>query len=134
LRPFRDSDRHADRFHWYGSDGGSPELIISRVIFSIDGKDITIPPHIYGRHGDFAIQGTPLSLLAHGNDLILRYGGSDAAGAYFLDIVASEKGIKSSNTYTHNPISGHFEREAEQTAHTNPLPAPSRSLNENYKP
>ena len=109
LRQFRDSDKHADRFHWYGTDGGSPELVVSKVTLSLDGQDIKIPPHAYGRHGDFSFQGNPLRLLTKDKELILRFGASDGAGAYFLDIIATQEGFLRSRTYTHNPSFGTWE-------------------------
>ncbi len=106
MRQFSETDTSLSGVGWYGTDGGLPVLVISKINMSVGEHSIRIPPAVYARHGDSFFQGSPLSLQARGDELVLRFGGSDGAGAYFLDIVTSRSEFLRARTFTHDPNLG----------------------------
>ena len=109
LRAYSSSDIKPNLSHWYGTDEDSPELVISDISVAIDCNKVIIPPIAYNRHSDFIVQGTPFHILKEKDTIILRFGGSDNAGAYYLDIHIKDRKFIEANTFTYNSISGNFE-------------------------
>jgi hypothetical protein len=134
---------HGKETHWLGTDGGIPELIVHSLMVSRDGRSFNIPKSLYDDFSDFSIYKGSLELHDTKMGFSLSYHGSDGAGAYGASFFFDEEklykmtighlGMGERNNMVTWVTSQRYPMQ-NKAAHTNPLPAPSRSLNENYEP
>jgi hypothetical protein len=87
LRRFTKNDIQ-DHRHWFGVDGNLPKYVVDGISLDRDGLTIDIPRHVYADFGDisFEPQQEKVRLSGDKNRILLEYGGSDGAGAYYSEL------------------------------------------------